>query len=195
MSKTIVLIYKLPTLYEILHEINDLLNFELQSTLDEIELKNIISDKKKTFVVISETKISEVQGDNNIILSKFPIKFFNLIEKINIILLKKNFITQSKININDYQLDVNSRALKIGKKKLKLTQKETEIIFFIKNSNKEVSISSLKKNVWGHSSELESHTVETHVYRLRKKIKDFFIDSKFIKSTENGKGSFKRIKK
>ena len=58
MSKTIVLIYKLPTLYKILHEINDLLNFELQSTLDEIELKNIISDKKKTFVVISENKIS-----------------------------------------------------------------------------------------------------------------------------------------
>ena len=110
----------------------------------------------------------------------------NIIEKINIILLKKNFITQSKININDYQLDVNSRALKIGKKKLKLTQKETEIIFFIKNSNKEVSISSLKKNVWGHSSELETHTVETHVYRLRKKIKDFFNDSKFIKSTDNG---------
>ena len=58
--------------------------------------------------------------------------------------------------------------------------------FFINNSNKEVSISSLKKNVWGHSSELETHTVETHVYRLRKKIKDFFNDSKFIKSTDNG---------
>ena len=80
MSKTIVLIYKLPTLYEILSEINDLLNFELQSALDEIELSNIISDKKKTFLVISETKISEIQGDNNIILSNFPIKVFNLIE-------------------------------------------------------------------------------------------------------------------
>ena len=57
MSKTIVLIYKLQTLYEILSEINDLLNFELQSSLDELELSNIISDKKKTFVVISETKI------------------------------------------------------------------------------------------------------------------------------------------
>ena len=186
MSKTIVLIYKIPILYEILHEINDLLNFELQSTLDEIELKNIISDKKKTFIVISETKISEIQRDNNITLSNFPIKVFNLIEKINIFLLKKNFVTQSKININDYQLDINSRVLKIGKKKLKLTQKETEIIFFIKKSNKEVSISSLKKNVWGHSSELETHTVETHVYRLRKKIKDFFNDSTFIKSTDNG---------
>ena len=86
MSKTIVLIYKLPTLYEILSEINDLLNFELQSSLDELELSNIISDKKN-FVVISEIKISEIQGDNNIILSKFPIKVFNLIEKINICLL------------------------------------------------------------------------------------------------------------
>ena len=57
MSKTIVLIYKLPTLYKILHEINDLLNFELQNSLNELELINIISDKKKTFVVISESKI------------------------------------------------------------------------------------------------------------------------------------------
>ena len=98
MSKTIVLIYKLPTLYEILHEINDLLNFELQSALDELELSNIISDKKN-FVVISETKISEVQGDNNIILSKFPIKVFNLIEKINIFLLKKKEIERLRAEI------------------------------------------------------------------------------------------------
>ena len=57
---------------------------------------------------------------------------------------------------------------------------------FIKNHNREVSISSLRKNVWGHSSELETHTVETHVYRLRKKIKDVFEDNKFIVSSENG---------
>ena len=186
MSKPIVLIYKLPILYEILNEINDLLNFEFQNSLNELELVNILSDKKKNVIVITESKITAISGDNNIILPKFPMKVFNLVEKINILFLKKNFVTQSKININDYQLDVNSRALIIGKRKLKLTQKETEIIFFIKNSNKEVSISSLKKNVWGHSSELETHTVETHVYRLRKKIKDFFNDSMFIKSTDNG---------
>jgi len=186
MSKPIVLIYKLTTLYEILYEINNLFNFELQNSLDKLELSNILSDKKKTFIVISETRISEIQDDNNIILNKLPTKVFNLIEKINILIHKKNFVVQSKVNINDYQLDVNSRALRTRKKKLKLTQKETEIILFIKNSNKEVSISSLKKNVWGHSSDLETHTVETHVYRLRKKIKDFFNDSTFIRSTNNG---------
>ena len=76
MSKTIVLIYKLPTLYEILSEINDLLNFELQSSLDELELSNIISDKKKTFVVISENKISEIQGDNNGIYHHYGKNYF-----------------------------------------------------------------------------------------------------------------------
>ena len=186
MSKSIVLLYNLSNLYEILSEINNLFNFEIHSVEGEEKLKNFLYENKNTLVVLSRSKISQLPQDQNIILSQFPIKIFSLIESINIVLLKRKFINQSEIQINEYKLDVNSRLLIFRDKKLKLTQKETEIILFIKNYKKDVSINNLKKNVWGHSSILDTHTVETHVYRLRKKVKDFFNDNNFIISTHDG---------
>ena len=185
MSKPIILVFNLPILYEILSEINNLFNYEFYNLSNEIELTNFIK-KENTIFIVSKIKINQVPINQNIIVDNFPIRIFNLLERINILLLKEKFISQSQIRINGYELDVNSRVLIFKKKKLKLTQKETEIILFIKNHNREVSISSLRKNVWGHSSQLETHTVETHVYRLRKKIKDVFEDNKFIVSSENG---------
>ena len=67
-----------------------------------------------------------------------------------------------------------------------LTEKEIQIILFLNNENKEQTISDLQKNVWGHSSKLDTHTVETHIYRLRKKINDCFDDEKFIINFNNG---------
>ena len=64
--------------------------------------------------------------------------------------------------------------------------KINEIILFIKKSNKPIKIKDLQKNVWHQVAELETHTVETHIYRLRKKIKEKFQDDNFIKSTKNG---------
>ena len=69
---------------------------------------------------------------------------------------------------------------------ISLTEKESKIVDFLNSSNAAVTISDLQFKVWGHKSKLDTHTVETHVYRLRKKIKDFFNDSTFIKSTDNG---------
>ena len=63
---------------------------------------------------------------------------------------------------------------------------EIDIILFLKNSNEPKSIDVLQKEVWGHNSVLETHTVETHIYRLRKKIKDGFQDDNFIISTKGG---------
>ena len=69
---------------------------------------------------------------------------------------------------------------------LTLTEKEALIISFLNNSDNAVSISELQKNVWGYKSKLETHTVETHVYRLRKKILKTFQDNDFIKSLKSG---------
>ena len=69
---------------------------------------------------------------------------------------------------------------------LSLTEKETLIINFLKNSDDAVSINQLQRSVWGYKSNLETHTVETHVYRLRKKILQNFGDSNFIQSLKNG---------
>ncbi len=186
MNKPIVLFYKLSTLYEILSEINNLFNFDIYNILQESDLANFLKERKNHFLIISETKINQIPNNQNIIVSNFPVKISNLLENINILLLKRKFVSQSEININDYRLDLNARILKLGKKRLKLTQKEAEVLLFIRNSNKDVSISSLRKKVWRYSSELETHTVETHVYRLRKKIKDAFNDDSFIKSKDNG---------
>ena len=186
MNKPIVLFYKLSTLYEILSEINNLFNFDIYNILQESDLANLLKEGKNHFLIISETKINQIPNNQNIIVSNFPVKISNLLENINILLLKRKFVSQSEININDYQLDLNARILKLGKKKLKLTQKEAEVLLFIRNSNKDVSISSLRKKVWRYSSELETHTVETHVYRLRKKIEKKFHDKLFIISLKDG---------
>ena len=71
-------------------------------------------------------------------------------------------------------------------KELNLTEKEADIIVFLKNSKKSVSIDELQTHVWGYSSKLETHTVETHIYRLRKKINNKFNNNDFIKSTKLG---------
>ena len=67
-----------------------------------------------------------------------------------------------------------------------LTEREANIIIFLKNSQNPVKISKLQSEVWGHNSKLETHTVETHIYRLRKKINDTFSDNEFIKSSKLG---------
>ena len=71
-------------------------------------------------------------------------------------------------------------------KSLQLTEKEMEIISFLNNFEGPVSISKLQSEVWGYKSKLETHTVETHVYRLRKKVEKKFNDKSFIISLKNG---------
>ena len=93
---------------------------------------------------------------------------------------------QSKINIGSYILDLNSRIISSSKGKLNLTEREIDIIMFLNNSKKSITVNELQKDVWGHISKLETHTVETHIYRLRKKIKDKFKDENFIVSSKNG---------
>ena len=67
-----------------------------------------------------------------------------------------------------------------------MTEREANIIFFLKKSKKPVNVSELQKEVWGHNLKLETHTVETHIYRLRKKINNVFNDNNFIKSSRSG---------
>ena len=73
-----------------------------------------------------------------------------------------------------------------NERSLKLTQKEVEVIVYLNNSSNSMPISSLQKEVWGHNSSLETHTVETHIYRLRRKISQKFDDNQFIKSVNDG---------
>ena len=83
-------------------------------------------------------------------------------------------------------MDLNSRTISIENKSLKLTEREMEIILFLNDCKTPQKINDLQNKVWSYSSELETHTVETHIYRLRKKISNSFQDEHFIISTDNG---------
>ena len=83
-------------------------------------------------------------------------------------------------------INLNSREISSESEKLKLTEKEINIIIYLSKFKIPISVDELQTNVWGYQSELDTHTVETHIYRLRKKILKVFNDENFIISKKNG---------
>ena len=100
--------------------------------------------------------------------------------------LKKQFNDQSKYNLKQYAIDLNSRTISSKNKKIKLTEKEIDTIIYLSKTNKIISILELQKKVWHYQYDIETHTVETHIYRLRKKIYDVFKDDALILNDKNG---------
>ena len=100
--------------------------------------------------------------------------------------MKKNFNIQSSISIKSYTINQNSRVMSSKDKNLKLTEKEVNTIIYLSRFKKPVNTEELEKNVWQYQSNIETHTVETHIYRLRKKILRKFNDNNFIISKKNG---------
>ena len=149
--------------------------------------ENSLNDKVKNlknYLIISNKKYSNI--DNQFVLDNTPINIFKLVEKINIEFLKLQFNSQSKVKVNNYTIDLNSREMMINNTKLKLTEKEINTIIYLSKSNKPVSIDELQEKVWSYQTDIETHTVETHIYRLRKKILKTFDDNEFIISKKNG---------
>ena len=105
---------------------------------------------------------------------------------INIQLIKLRFNHQSKVRIKQYELNLNSKFFSNGSTSIKLTEKEIEIILYLNDTKKKHDVLDLQKNIWKYSEEIETHTVETHIYRLRKKISNKFNDENFILSDKSG---------
>ncbi len=175
-----LIIHKLPTLFSILNELKSNLNFKIEY-LDDEEITNI---SKKNVVVISGDKKSNLQ--NQVKIEEYPINIQKLIENINIQFLKNKFNQQNNVKVGKYHINLNSRIMNLESKSLQLTEKEVKIISFLNDSDSPISINKLQSEVWGYKSKLETHTVETHVYRLRKKIEKKFKDNSFIVSLKNG---------
>jgi hypothetical protein len=108
-----------------------------------------------------------------------PIDLFFLKEIVSILKMKYIFFEKSKVLINNYELDSNQRILSKNNKVIKLTEKELSLILALKKKNG-VNKSELLKSIWNYSSKVESHTFETNLYRLRKKIEIKFNDKNFI---------------
>ena len=181
MNNQTLVIYDFKVLYEILAEIQNYLNFNL---IKINKLKELNSNSLENYLVISDKKKKDVE--EQIIVDKLPIDINKLIESINIKFLKKKYSQQSEINLGNYKLNLNSRSMHKNGTSLNLTEREANILIFLNNSQKPVNISKLQTEVWGHNSKLETHTVETHIYRLRKKINNIFNDKSFIKSSKSG---------
>ena len=178
-----LIIYKFTSLYNILEELGLDLNFSIVC----IDNENLLNDKIKNlnnFLIVSNKKNENLV--NLLILNNLPINIFKLIEKINIEFLKLRFNNQSKMKINNYTIDLNSREMLINNNKIKLTEKEINIISYLSQVDKPISVNELQENVWSYQSDIETHTVETHIYRLRKKISKTFNDNEFIISKKNG---------
>ena len=178
-----LIIYKFTELYQILDELSLDLNFNIIFVNDENSLNEKIK-KLNNYLIISNKKYSNF--NHQFVLDNIPINIFKLIEKINIEFLKIQFNIQSEVKVKNYTIDLNSREMIINNINLKLTEKEINTITYLYNSNKPVSINELEKNVWSYQSDIETHTVETHIYRLRKKILNTFEDNNFIISKKNG---------
>ena len=178
-----LIIYKFTSLYHILEELGLDLNFRIISVDSKISLYEK-SKNLKNYIIISNKKYPDI--DNQFVIENIPINIFMLLEKINIEFLKIQFNSQSHIKLNNYTIDLNSREMFIESTKLKLTEKEINTITYLSKSIKPVSIDELQQKVWGYQSDIETHTVETHIYRLRKKILNTFNDNEFIVSKKNG---------
>jgi len=189
MIKSKVNIIDFNILYNTLLEIKDHLNFDIINHKNESDfVKNIDTDVNKDYIIITKIplKNSAINQKNVILLEKFPLNFFSLIDLINSSLLKQKYNFQSNFTVKDYKLDLNSRIIIKKENSLKLTEKEIDIILFLKDKKEPQNINILQKEVWGYSKDLETHTVETHIYRLRKKIGDKFKDENFILSEKEG---------
>ena len=147
-------------------------------------LKNGNIDKKKIIFLLKKNENFDKINNTQYIF--YPFNVYDLVEKINTELIKQKYNDQSFIKILNYSLDINSRIISNDSGRLKLTEREVDIILFLNDHKKPQKVNVLQNQVWKYSSELETHTVETHIYRLRKKIINTFKDDNFILSDENG---------
>ena len=191
MIKQNVFIINFDLLYEILDEIKENLSFIIIEYDDEDDfIKNsdlnitnsLIISKNNSKLVLN----TNIKDKNLLSFNDYPLPLNKLLELINIQLIKLKFNYQSKINIKDYEINLNSKFFSKDNLSLKLTEKEIEIILYLNGKKTKHNVADLQKNIWGYSPDMETHTVETHIYRLRKKISKKFNDENFILSHQNG---------
>ena len=182
MSNKNLFIYNSIELFKILNEIKHKLNFEINYIDRETYSKKNLNELEN-YLIITTEKNENIQ--NCLIIDNLPKKIYEIIEIINLKFLKNQFNNQSEIKIGKYTLNLNSRKISLNEIIQSFTERECDLILFIK-FQESANLKQIQKNVWHHTSNLETHTVETHIYRIRKKMIDSFGDEDFIKFDKNG---------
>jgi len=197
-------------LAEILKEVKLFKNYEIINKTYDFEKTNLAQDKnlRENFILVDLSNISITKnlikgfGKNSILLINkknfnneviknyekclLPFKLNDLLSKIKILSLKKDYKSRAIFQVLDYQLDINKKVIVKNDLKLKLTEKEVTLLVYLIELGRPVKINELLKAVWGYSSESETHTIETHVHRLRKKFIKIFKDHNIIKNNLDG---------
>ena len=186
-----VFIINYNSLYEILNEIKDNLSFSIKNYNNEDDFLRESGSNLKNSLIISKLKnklfFNKNLNDTNFFdLSLFPIPLIRLVELINIQLIKLKFNKQSKVNIKGYDFNLNSKFISKDNTSLKLTEKEIDVILYLNETNLTHSILDLQNNIWRYSPGIETHTVETHIYRIKQKFLEKFEDRNFIISKKSG---------
>ena len=182
-----VFIINYNSLYEILDEIKDNLSFKMIKFKDDEDFHKNNNLDIKNCLIISKIKSKLLANNKNILyFDNLPLSLEKLLQLINIKIIKLKFNHQSKIIIKGYELNLNSKFFSKFILNLKLTEKEMEIILYLDKKKSKNNVADLQKNIWGYSTNIETHTVETHIYRLRKKISNLFKDENFILSDKSG---------
>ena len=151
---------------------------------NDIANLDIITNFKKPIILLQDLNSTNLNISNNIIL--LPISLSELKTKIVNIIAKSNFTFNSSVKIKDYTLDKNTKKLRKLNNSISLTEREVQLIELLFTEKRTLSKSFILKKIWNYSESADSHTVETHIYRLRKKIYTNFNDEKFILNFEKG---------
>ena len=145
--------------------------------------------KIRNFPSIVITSSLKAKNNSNEILHehiKMPFKIIDFKKKIISLAAKNKFKENSLINLGSYIIDKNERKIKKNDLELQLSEKEINFLILFSGRKDPIKKDLVLKKVWNYSQETETHTVETHIHRLRKKILDKFHDSNFIKNNKNG---------
>ena len=151
--------------------------------LQDSNLKNYIDSKDLIKICVGKKNELKDNFDANLELPTTLKEINTIIENT---VAKKKFYKNSSIVIKDYLLNKNEKKLSKSSDFIILTEKEVQLLELFLNSKKPLSKDRILSLVWNYSSDADTHTVETHIYRLRKKITEKFMDKKFILNDKNG---------
>ena len=187
-----------------INELKPFLGFDLKK-IDLVNEINLINSTNEILIVDSSctgkvpfdkinipTVLILKQNEKNEVEKKFdatiklPLNITQFNRAIIDLSQKYKFDKNSLVKVKNYILDKNSRLLKKNKNSVKVTEKEMNFIEELNNSTDPLTRDYILQNIWGYSSDADTHTLETHIYRLRQKIKNEFNDENFIKHSKEG---------
>ena len=188
-----------------LNEVKEFLNFDLIlakidsvkkpiTDYDTVLIDELILDNPKIKSFLKETTILKllISSSNKKKITSYeekitrPFAVIDLNNKIIDLNSKKSFLKNSSIQIKKYILDKNEKKLKKDTRFIDLTEKEIQLIELLFRQKKPILKKNILEIIWKYSSSADTHTVETHIYRLRKKVQQKFNDETLIKNTKIG---------